>query len=311
MAIDLKVWLRDMGVAADKIDTILPDLTPAAGKIESYGLSLAEATRRQTELDVKTAELATANERLNLEMVEWGETRAAGEPITAQMRTDLAAAKGEVARLQSVITTKAAELGLDPKTVIGEVVPVETKPAAATPDLTGYVKATDLDARLGQTGRYLMTLTPQLIKLGSEHLALTGEVLDPEVIVAEIEARATDKLNRNTDGSFKKPIEARAIWEEKFGIPEKRAARAAEVHTAELKAAEDRGYERRATEQALPGQQPVGRHSPILRAAGNATPEGSKATRPSQAAKSESISKAASALATHKYRTSPGQPAAR
>lgn len=314
MALDLKAWLIEMGVPAVKADDIVPSLGDAAitANIEKYGLRQSDYSKqmdavkaKETALTEAQGKLDEANERLNLEMVEWAETQRGGGEITEKMRNDLAKAQGEVTRLTSVITTKAQELGLDPKTVIGEVPVPEVKPVpAAAPNLDGYVT----DARLGQVGRYLMTLPAELEDIAQEHFELTGERLSRKAIVQEIEARGQDKLNRNPDGTFKRAIDARAIWEEKYDIPAKRQAAATAKHDAEIKAAEERGYERSRTEAALPGQQPIGRHSPVLKEAGNAREAGSVLKRPTGAAHADHISKAASALATHKYRTG-GQPA--
>lgn len=303
MALDLKAWLTEIGVAADKIDAILPALgDTVAANIEKSTLRQSDYSTKMNALGVAQTKLDEANERLNLEMVEWSETQQAGGVITEKMRKDLAKAQGEVARLTSVITTKSTELGLNPAEIIGDVPPVVVPPTPAGPDLSGYAKFTDLDTRFGNVGDYLMQLPVEIAVIQHEHQELTGEWLDPREIIKEVKARATDKLNRNADGSFKKPVDPRSIWEETNGIAAKRTTRQTEAHTAEIKAAEERGYERRATEAALPGQQPIGRHSPVLRQAGNAQDGGSKAPRPGQAGHASRLSGAATALATHKYR---------
>lgn len=308
MALDLKAWLTEMGVPADKLDAVLPALgDDVAANIEKSTLRQSDYSKQMNTLTGDRRKLDEANERLNLEMVEWSEAQNNGTVITEKMRKDLAKAQGEVARLSSVITTKAEELGLNAKDIIGEVVPVVV-PTPAGPDLSGYAKFSDLDTRFGNVGDYLMQLPVEIGVIQHEHQELTGEWLDPREIIKEVKARATDKLNRNTDGSFKKPVDPRSIWEETHGIATKRQTRQTEAHTAELKAAEERGYERRATEAALPGQQPIGRHSPVLRQAGNALEGGSKAPRPGQAGHASRLSGAATALATHKYR--PGGQAA-
>lgn len=306
MALDLKQWLQEMGVPAHKIDDVIPSFGgDVAVNIEKFGLRQSDFSQRMDGLAAKEKSLGDAqkklddaNERLNAEMVDWAETQRGGGEITEKMRADYAKAQGEVARLTAVITTKATELGLDPKTIIGEVVPPKVEPPVA--NLDGYAKIDDLNVRTGNIGRYLMGLNTQINKIQHEHQQLTGEWLDPETITAEIEARASDKLNRNGDGTFKKPIDARAIWEEKYGIPEKRAAVAKTKHDEEIRTAEARGEERARSQAAIPGQTATGRHSPVLVRGGD--DKGSKLPRPSQAASFDRVSKAASALATHKYR---------
>ena len=306
MALDLKAWLLEMGVPPAKVDDVFPVLasTPLGTKLEeretTFKTRESGLTQKETELATAQTKLTEANDRLNLEMVEWAETQRGGGEITEHMRTDLAKAQGEVARLTSVITTKATELGLDPKTILGELPVEKPKPDVSAPDLSGYVTREDLSRQFGATGRYLMTLPAELMQLQHEHQELTGEWLDPKALVAEVETRAGDKLNRNADGTFRKPIDVRAIWEERYNIPAKRSEKAKATHDAEIKAAEDRGWERARSEQSLPGQQPVGRHSPVFTRPGSTEPP--KSPRPSQANVSDRISKAASSLATHRYR---------
>jgi hypothetical protein len=321
MAIDMRQWLVEMGVPVANIDATLAsmgDVSTVAEKVEKatlrqsdYSRNMNDLQAKQTALEANQKKLDDANERLNQEMVEWGQVQAEGGKVTEKMRRDMATAQAEVTRLTTIVTTKATELGLDPKEIIGET-PVVTPPAGGgrtqPPDLEGYVRVEDVNTRLGNMGDYLMTLPTEVMVIVNEHKQLTGEDLDPRTIVQEVKTRATDKMNRNADGTFKKPLDARAVWEGMHDIPTKRAAKAEEARQAEIKAAEQRGYERRTSEDAIPGAQPVGRHSPVLRQAGNAQEHGSRAPRPSGQARQDHVSKAASALATHKYRT--GQPAA-
>jgi hypothetical protein len=301
MALDLKAWLVEMGVPSDKIDGLLPALSdPAvAANIEKTGLRLSDYSRQMTGLQSKQAELDAANERLNLEMVEWAETRNQGGEVTEAMRRDLAKAQGEVTRLKSIVTTKATELGLDPKTVIGEEAPPARvdPPPAAVPNLDGYVK----QDQLGAYGRFQLMLARDLPRIQHEHQQLTGEWLDPGAIISEFETRASDRLNRNADGTFKKAIDLRAIWEEKFDVAAKRTAKDMATREAEREAAREEGRQEIRSQAALPGQQAPGRHAPIFTRPGNADP--AKTPRPSQVANADRISKAASALATHRYRT--------
>lgn len=299
MALDLKAWLVEQGVPVDKVDAIVPSFagTSFADNVEKSIGTVTNLKAKETALATAQTKLDESNERLNLEMVEWAEERAKGGTITEQMRQDMAKAQAEVTRLTTIVTTKAQELGLDPKTIIGEPPAPPAPPPAPAPNLDGYIRRDEL----GAYGRFQIMLATQLPRIQHEHMELTGEWLDPETITSEFESRAGDKLNRNADGTFKKPIDLRAIWEDKYQIGEKRAAKAKATHDAEIAAAEERGYSRRATEASLPGQSPVGRHSPVLRQAGDPA-NASKAPRPSQAAASDRISRAASALATHKYR---------
>lgn len=299
MALDLKAWLIEQGVKPADVDTIVPVLAPAADNIEKSTLRQADYSTKLNALQAKQTELDAANDRLNAEMLEFSEARAAGEPITEKMRQDLAKAQGEVTRLQSIITTKATELNLDPKSIIGEVPAAPAKPAQPEIDLSGYVKADDVNGRLGRFADYMMMLPAELQDIANEHFDLTGKRLSTKAIMEEVKRRASDKSNFDANGQPKKPIDARAIWEERENIPQLRQTKQQEAHAAEIKAAEDRGYERRATEQSLPGHEAPGRHAVVFK-----RPEGSepKLQRGTPVAQENRITRAASAFASGKYR---------
>jgi hypothetical protein len=312
MALDLKAWLGEMGVSADKIDAVLPVLSEPtiATNIEKSGLRLSDYSRQMTELKGNQTKLDEANERLNQEMLEWAETRNQGGQVTDQMRNDLARYQGEVVRLKTIVSSKATELGLDPKAILGDDIPAAPPvqpPANAGVDMSGYVK----QDQLGAYGRFQLLLAAQMPRIQHEHQQLTGEWLDPADIIGEFEQRAGDRLNRNADGTFKKPIDLMRIWEEKFSIPEKRTAKAAADQKLRDDQIREEGRQEVRSQAALPGQQPRGQHAPIFKAAGDPASHVSKLQRPSAAAQSDKISKAASALATHRYRgTGNGRPAA-
>lgn len=302
MALDLKQWLTEMGVKPDAIDGILPALADAAPNIEKGTLRLSDYSREMDGLRAKQTALDTANERVNQELIDIAEARSAGEPITAEMRNALAKAQGEVTRLSTVLTTRASELGLDPKTILGEVPPPADDSARRTvppPSLDGYARSDDLNARVAAMGTYVLDLMADLPAIQHEHHMLTGEFLDPRAVVTELKRRATDPANRNRDNTFKQPADLRAIWEESHQIGEKRTARATADLDAKLKDAETRGYERARTEQTLPGEHAPGRHSPVLRQAGD--PARQQKMQTPQNRSNTRISQAASALATHRY----------
>lgn len=306
MALDLKAWLAEMGVPADKVDAVLPTLSDptVTTNIEKSGLRLSDYSRNMTALQTKQTELDAANERLNQEMVEWAETQNAGGQVTEKMRQDFARAQAEVTRLKTIVTSKATELGLDPKAIIGEETPASEKPAAKLeqPNLDGYVR----QDQLGAYGRFQLMLAAQMPRIQHEHQQLTGEWLDPAEIISEFESRAGDRLNRNADGTFKKPIDLIKIWEEKFTIGEKRTAKATADAKAHDDAIREEGRQEIRSQAAIPGQIARGQHSPVLKAAGDPATHVSKLQRPSAAAQTDKISKAASALATHRYRGAGG-----
>lgn len=293
MALDLKAWLADLGITdAAVVEQIVPALTPAAGRIEEGFLRQSDYSRKSGELQAKQTALDTANEALNAEMVEWASTRDAGGVITDKMRADMAAAQGEVTRLSTIIKSKAAELGLDPATLGLADPPARVDPP--TPPVNNDLDPRYLDRQqFGAAADLLLTIPAELQQIAQEHFDLTGERVDVRPLVAEFKARASAKRPDPT-----KPVDIRQIWESTYAIPAKREAAAAAVRATETAAAEERGYQRARTEATVPGASPVGHHSPVLR---NRPTDGPKLQRPSVAGKADTVSKAAAALATHKY----------
>jgi len=298
MALDLKAWLLENGVKPDAIDAVLPALAPAADNIERSTLRQSDYSTKMNALTAKQTELDSANERLNAEMLEFADARAAGEPITEKMRADMAKAEGEVTRLRTIITTKAGELGLDAKTIIGDVPAARTEPPATTVDLTGYAKSEDMNARLGRFANYMMMLPAELQDISNEHFDLTGKRLSTKAIMEEVKRRAEDKRNFDANGNALKPIDARAIWEEQQGIPALRTTKAEESRVAEQRAAEERGYERAMTERQLPGHEAPGRHSLVLKRKEGDAPHLQRGTPVQQ---EDRIGRAAGALRARTY----------
>ncbi len=298
---DLKAFLLEHGVKPDQIDAVLPALAPAADALDKGFLRQSDYSRLTGELQIKQTALDTANERLNQEILDWNAARDAGEPITEQMRNDLAKAQGEVTRLTTILTTKAAELHLDPKTIIGEVVsaaPANREPAAQVVDLSGYAKAEDINARLGRFADYMMLLPAEVNDIAQEHFDLTGTRISTREIMQEVRDRASNKANFDTAGQPKKPIDARAVWEEKYNIPKLRTDRAQAAHDEEIRQAELRGEDRARTQHTLPGAEAPGRNAVVFKHPADHKP----ALQRGPAAVLDRVSSAAASLATHKYR---------
>jgi len=299
MAIDLRAWLTEIGVAADKIDTVLPIIEPTAANIEKATLRQSDYSRVMNDVRTQQTALDAANQRVNNELLEVAEMRAAGEPITAKMRTDLENSQAEVARLSSRLNTLAVQAGIDPATIVPVQAPPQRTDAQAV-DLSGYVKTDEVNRQLGQFADYFVTFPAELQSIAQEHFDLTGERLDARTIAAEIRTRAGDKHNRRADGTLVKPVDARSIWEEKHDIATKRAAKATSDMDARLNAAREEGRQQVRTEAALPGATPIGHHAPVFKRPGDA--QAPKTPRPSQSAHNDRISGAAAAIATHRYR---------
>jgi hypothetical protein len=101
---------------------------------------------------------------------------------------------------------------------------------------------------------YMLSVPAELAAIAQEHFDLTGERLDTRPLVADLKARIAKK----------QPADLRAIWEEKYQVPEKRTAATKAKYDADIAAAEARGREAARSERELPGQHPAGQHSPVF-----------------------------------------------
>lgn len=138
---------------------------------------------------------------------------------------------------------------------------------------------------------FSLELPGTLQYIADQHRDLFGKSLDTREIVREIKARAGNKQGL--------PIDPVAIWEEKFKVPERRSALAEETRQTELKAAEERGYNRRAEELASPGPSTPGRRAPVFLSRDAQNPRVSALKRP---VPETTVRSAAAALASGKYR---------
>jgi hypothetical protein len=266
-------------------------------------VKIAEGYMRQTDYDrtmdeghtalaTTQTELATANARLNTEMAEWATLQQTGKAASTQMEADLEAAQTRVTQLTSRVTKLATDAGVDPATVLEgleTIVPAKD----LTPDLSGYVKADDLEAaitkRLGPLASGILDVPAELFQLGQEHQALFGEALDTRPVVAEIKARAATTGNQ-------KSLDPRVVWEEMHDVEDKRTAVSDAAHTAEIDAAVERGRTEARSESALPGSTTApGRHAAIF---GDTTRK-SALERPQPLT---TVNAAAAALTSGKYR---------
>lgn len=282
MAFDTKAWLTELGFGEAEIGELLP-------KFESRGEALEKGQLRQAEfsrqLDKLTREFDEKNQKLDQEMAEWSKALAEGRGDTDKLRERANTAERDMLAMRQRLTAFAETNGLDPKTILPDGPAPAPKPEPSpTPALPDNVLTLD---KLLPLMDFTITLPAELSAIQTEHQRLFGQPLDPREIVAEIRTRAAKKQD----------ISPRAIWEEKFNVPAKRLEVAKTEHDAEIKAAEDRGYQRHASEAALPGQPLPGRHAPVLvRPEGAAGP---KLTRPSAPSR---IASAAEALNSHRYR---------
>lgn len=294
---NVKQFLLDLGFTEEQATQMAPNFQ--AGHISQLQARTMDPVARKkfeddsAALEKARTDLAVANERFNQEIADWGQMTATEKASSTKLQADLERSQQDIFRLTQHVTRLAGQVGVDPKTLIGEtpVAPPKTEPIVpAGFDPNRFVSA---DAH-SAIARFNMRLPGQLMRIAREHRELTGEDLDPDVIISAIEQNAGKK-----DGV----VDPIALWERQYDIPAKRAARATEQRNSELKAAEDRGYERARTEQALQPASVPGRHSPVLvrrdAATGQFQSRESVLKRPQPEA---GVRNAAAALASHKYR---------
>lgn len=262
--------------------------------------ALADGYMRQSDYDramndgkaeIKKAqdELEAANQRLNVEMAEWGKVQAEGGKVTKAMQERADRAEADVLRLTQTIQRVAGEVGLDASKLLGEITPPQPKPAPAAPDLSGYAKLDDVNTQLGALANMSLTLPATLFTLAQEHQSLFGSPLNAQAIVEEIKSRAETRGNR-------KSLDPRAIWEELNKVSDARK-QAEDKRIEKIKSDEfERGRQAAISESAIPGQTTSpGRHSPVFGEQGRK----SVLERPQPG---QRVNAAAAALRSGKYR---------
>jgi hypothetical protein len=293
MAFDLKKFLKDeLGVADDQLDTVAAAYTPTmiAG-LEKSVLRQSDYSRHMNDLSAEKAALKEANEALNAELAEWAAVQASGGKITTQMKADLDAARAEKLRVEQSIQSYATANGIDVTKILGGTVSAPT--TTPTVDLTGYVKAEDVERiarqQAGIVANMAIEMPVVLAEIAYEHQELTGTRLDTRAIAQEIRNRAADP--RNT-----KSLDPRAIWEETHKVGDlRRDAEQKRIDTL-IAEAKKSGREEALTEGSIPGSHTPGhRASPVF-----AKPHESVLKRPQP---QSTTNAAAAAFRSGKYRS--------
>lgn len=293
MAFDLDGFLKDLGATSEEEAA----LRAALGKperlsvLEKNQLRLSDYSKQMNDLGKAKTELETTKARLDAEAVEWATLSASEKAAATELRSSLEKLQARELMLTQRVQRIAADAGLDPAKAL-EGIDQAPPPKKDEPPPVDTSKFVD-NERFGQLGNYLFTMATELPMLAQEHFELTGERLDTRALRTEIEKRAAVK-GANLD--------PRAIWEDVHQIAAKRQAKDQAAREAEIKAAEQRGFERARTEAALPIAPSAGTRSPLLKAVDPAT-HPSKLNRP---APEQGVRSAAAALATGKYRQPTG-----
>lgn len=292
MAFDVKQWLADLKFTAEEVTALTPQFEAKAADLEKGQLRLADYTRFAGENNQLAADLKAKDAQLTSEMSEWAALKNKDTEEASTLRTQLETTRTEAFELRERLTNLATEQGLDPDKVVpkprgtGEP-PVKDKkePVAFDP--------TPLQNQIGGITSYLLTLNAELPAIVQEHYELTGERFDTRAFVAGIQ----DDIKKNKTDN----LDPRARWEKQFEIPAKRTTKDTEKRTAELTAAETRGYEKARSEATLPGQHAPGHHAPVFtKISADGTGSKSKIERPQPGRTTRGF---AESLRSGKYRT--------
>jgi len=295
---DLIDWLvKDLGVTEEVAKTLLPNLEPALPKIEASLLRQSDYSRHMNDLKALQQKHQDAETKLNEEIAAWSTMTAAEKAAAGDLQNKLHASQADVLKLTQAIESLAAATGQDAKAILDGAKIVVPKKSDEPPavDLTGYVKADDLQSTVAALTQMQFKLAPQLMKIAGEHHKLTGEELDVEAITAEILTRANTKGNQ-------KSLDARTVWEELHGIPAKREAKTKEKYDADIAAAVERGRQEAMSQQIPGATPPQGKHSIVF-----TKPDGTPRTSVLERTAPQSTAlAAASALRSGRYRTAGG-----
>lgn len=290
MAFDLDGFIKELGATDEEATT----LKAALGKperltlLEKNQLRQADYSKNMNTLQSEQKKLTDAQTRLDAEAAEWASLSASEKEAATKLRTDLEASQAKVLTLTQRVQRVASDAGLDPVKAlegIDQPPPKKEEPKVDPIDTSKFVGAD----QFGTMSEYLFNLSIELPLIAQEHFDLTGERLDTRALRAEITERAKQK-GANLD--------PRSIWEEKYQIQTKRETKTQAAREAEIKQAEQRGFDRARSESALPVPPSQGVRSPVLR-----TPTGEPRQSVLKREQPETgVMAAAQALATGKYR---------
>lgn len=298
MAFDIKKFLtEDLGLTGDDLALVETKLAPKVSVLEAGFLRQADYSTKMNEIGTLQKQVADKDAALAAEAVEWSKLTAAEKQAAAGLRDSLNKKEAEALALRQKLELVAGEAGLDVTKLLADIAAAPVKkdePAVPGFDASKFVTAEQYQGLVATAVR----LPAMLQTLAREHKQLTGEDLDTEQIVAELETRAHTPRNQ-------KSLNVRDIWEETHGVAEKRAAKAKTEFDAQIKAAEERGAMTARTEGAIPtGGTPRGQHSVVF------TRPGAGESVLKRAQPGEGHRSAVAAFTSGKYRTDGAQKSA-
>ena len=259
MAFDIKKWLKDdLQMSDDDVALVETKLASKAAIIESGYLAQGDYSRKMNELGTAQTALTAKNAQLDAEALEWANMTAAEKKANGDLKASIDKLEQEKLQLTQRVKRVATDAGLDPaKALEGletEAVVVKPPVVTSTIDESKFVTR-EMYNGLAATAIRLPSL---LMTMAREHKALTGEDLNTDAIVAEIEARANTRGNQ-------KSLDPRQVWEDTHQISAKREAKRVADHNTEIAAAVERGRTEALSEVQLPtGGSVSGRHAPVL-----------------------------------------------
>lgn len=289
MGFDVEKWLTDeMDFSVDEAKALAPQFSSRSDKLEKGILRQSDYSRQMNDLKKLEGQLAENSERLNADLAEFATLTAGEQGEATKLRERIEKAENKAFALTQKITRFAEENGIDPKTLLGDVEP-QREPEKKVAAFDDKALRGDFDAKIGGVAGYMLDLTAALPGIAEEYHRLTGKTFDQRAFVQGIKADIAAKKADNLD--------PQARFEAQFDIPTLRETAREKGITDRIAAG--RAEERAAvlSEQAIPGAQRPGEHSPVFKVGGE-----SKLQRPQPSTRLEG---AVSALATGRYRNKP------
>jgi hypothetical protein len=262
MDTELEAWLKDLfGADSPLIAEVGAKLDPVAGKIKEGQLRQSDYSKKMAAIQTKQEELTTADRRLTEELAEWSRLKAEGNVEAETLQRQIEQHQQEKLAMEQALARAARDAGKEAKDY--------WKPSAATPDTPKPVSPPVVPPNVltkdefGAAAAFFLDVPVTLQTIAAEHQALTGQPFNSEQFLAQMREAASSK--KSVFGSGK---DVRAFWEQTWDIPAKRQAQADAKLAADLKAAEDRGYQRARTEEATPTAHPAGTRAPVFQRTG-------------------------------------------
>ncbi len=267
---DLRGWLGNIKTAGSLSDDELKTLEGILGKDKVLG-ALNDQVLMREDYSRKTQEVAEQRKQVETEVnailqerADLAQWRKGVEDKLTKAFADLNTERSTRAQFEARIKTIAEQNGLDEKDLMAGIVipgvspngggnPNPGAPANGTPQ---YLTVEDLDKllekrltdRMGQLGLLATGVPAELYDIQAEHLMVTGK---PLPVVRDAQGKPTEGGVALWREAAEKGISLRALWEQKYNIPQLRHDKEREAIRAEERGKLEAEFRAAATENVL------------------------------------------------------------